>query len=106
LCIRDSQEEIVASRIKKRKEGKAKASEKDARKLKWKDPKPTDLNINRWKDRTRYCSRNMRRLMFRGEILDEVGNSWFTAKSIKVEPWRKGKRTSKERNKILNKRKS
>lgn len=43
--------------------------------------------------------------MFRGEILDEVGNSWFTAKSIKVEPW-KGKRTSKERNKILNKRKS
>merc|ERR1712000_446952 len=54
----------------------------EARKLKWKDPKPTDLNINRWKDRTRYCSRNMRRLMFRGEILDEVGNSWFTAKSL------------------------
>lgn len=27
--------------------------------------------------------------MFRGEILDEVGNSWFTAKSIKVEPWGK-----------------
>lgn len=105
LCIRDSQEEIVASQIKERKEGKAKASEKEARKLKWKDPKPTDLNINRRKVRTRYCSRNMRRLMFRGEILDEVGNSWFTAKSIKVEPWRK-ERTSKERNKILNKRKS
>jgi len=40
----------------------------------------------------------MRRLMFRGEILDEVGNSWFTAKSIEVEPWKEErKQVKKER---------
>jgi len=42
----------------------------------------------------------MRRLMFRGEILDEVGNSWFTAKSIKVEPW------GEEREKVKKERRS
>jgi len=39
----------------------------------------------------------MRRLMFSGEILDEVGNSWFTAKSIKVEPWKERKQVKKEK---------
>ena len=56
----------------------------------WLDPKPSDLPFGRLKrfyveGRTRACSSMLRRLVGRGERLIELGDSWFSAKSIEVE---------------------
>lgn len=35
-------------------------------------------------ERTRDCSKNLGRLVHRGEMPIELGDSWFSAKAIKV----------------------
>lgn len=37
-----------------------------------------------WEERTRDCSKNLGRLVHRGEMPIELGDSWFSAKAIKV----------------------
>ena len=56
-----------------------------------KDPKPGELTMSRVnlfermrKARTRDRSNDLRRLVVRGDILNEPGDSWFSPKYIKV----------------------
>jgi len=50
----------------------------------WKHPKKVK------EERTRDCSKNLRRLVHRGEMPIELGDSWFSAKAIKVARFPKG----------------
>jgi len=44
-------------------------------------------------ERTRDCSNNLGRLVHRGEMPIELGDSWFSAKAIKVaRPWGESRR--------------
>jgi len=46
------------------------------------DPNPGDLTMIRYIDRTCECSNILRRIVVSGEMLIELGDSWFIAKTM------------------------
>lgn len=48
------------------------------------DPNPSDLIIIRFIDRTSDCCKSLRRMVISGEMLIELGDSWFLTKTMVV----------------------